>query len=371
MDSDEITVVTHESLATRAERIRSAAKRRLATYLPNRALSARWQNQIERAYRALIEETVQTGEPLDVILETRSSISAIRVGKYCVRHFETLALAELQTRLETLDAHDPSGDIDAILAQIETSLMRLEQAEIANQPTEPKCRRRATRLRLHPADWQDKLIAGAPPKLKIALLILALTGCRPCELSRGIEFLIGPPWSDVRLTLDIAGAKCDQYRGQPSRTFQFLAEDLRSRVTELVDALRDYQTGKSAASFRASEINTRIYQRSRELWPGHKPLPSAYSFRYAFREQMARLGATRAEIARAMGHRSMLSSLAYGRQMQRQRTQDLAFDISASFEPHYPDRYHLEYAERWQDDKGPARLLARDITCDLYLDHLA
>ncbi len=315
-----------------------------------------------------MQEQQQTGESLTVLLETRSSLSMIRTGKYCVRHFETLALAGLLGRLESwhFTAEDSADAILLMLEQMQTSLTRLAEAEAALLPTQPRRRTGATRLRFHPANWQAELVAGAPPGLRTGLLILALTGCRPCELARGIEFMIGAPASDVRLTLDVLGAKCDQHRGQPIRTFQFLAEDVRPAVTELIGALHAFQLRTSTAIFRFAKVSNQIRERARKLWPGHQALPSAYSFRYAFRQHMALLGATRAEIARAMGHRSVLSSLSYGHQMSRQRTQDLAIDISASFEPHYPDS-HRDYAERWHDERA-ARLIARDRALDLHAD---
>ena len=66
--------------------------------------------------------------------------------------------------------------------------------------------------------------------------------------------------------------------------------------------------------FRLKNVTQRVYWQSRKLWPCHEVRPTAYSFRYAFRHHLALLGATRQEIARAMGHQSTLSSLSYGGQ---------------------------------------------------------
>ena len=356
-----------ESPVARIERVLSAARRRVAMHIPNLHLSRAWQDQIRWLYAALLREAALSGEPLNTVLETRSSHSAVRVGKYCVRHFETLALRDLRDRLEACCKRDhrDMSEINTLLDRLETSLARLDQAEIARPPIKTKRRIGAARLKLHPDGWQENLVASAPGKLRVALLILQATGCRPCEIERGIAFQIGQELAEVRLTVEVTGAKCDAYRGQPLRTFQFLGEDQRPGVTELIAALTRHRDKTCSSIFRLSDISNRVEKRSRQLWPSHQVRPSAYSFRYAFRGQLALLGATRQEIARAMGHQSIISSLSYGRQVARERTQELVMEISASIEPRYPHQY-LENGDRFLEERGQSRVVARDIPHELY-----
>jgi integrase len=347
------------SQAQRREQILTAAQRRVALHPPNPQLTDKSRRQYLGVYAALLRDAARSGEPLHVVLETRSSRATVKFARHCTRYCETRALADLLLRLDAFDNNDLNGTA-TLFDQMQISLERIDQADKAKPPVAMRRRNRATRLQLHPADWQKLLIASAPGKLRIALLILQLTGCRPCEIERGMHFQIGQDGADVRLTLDIVGAKCDGDRGQPLRTFEFLSEDQRPMLSELIAKLMRCMDQVSSPVFRVGDVTKRVSQLARKLWPSHQAHPTAYSFRYAFREHMAMLGATRQQIARAMGHQSMESALCYGRQVARERTLEFTMDISASIEPR-PRSRSLEYARSASEQRGYCNIMAQDI----------
>jgi integrase len=157
-----------------------------------------------------------------------------------------------------------------------------------------------------PEDWPTKILMKQE-MYYLPFLTAAVTGCRPEEITKGIEFKI----EDGKLTVKIQGAKVTNTAGQPWRKMEWrLPRD--GLVNILATQVR--QAGGSLTVHLESPKNfsTNVRDTARSIWPQRKTDVRPYSLRHQFAANMKASGASDEDIAKAMGHTTVTTAQYYG-----------------------------------------------------------
>jgi integrase len=157
-----------------------------------------------------------------------------------------------------------------------------------------------------PSDWREKILMHLE-KYRLPYLAAAVTGCRPEEITRGIEFNT----ADGKLTVTIQGAKVTEKSGQPWRKMEWkLPRD--GMVNILATEVR--QAGGSLTIFLESPKNfsTNVRDTARMIWPNREKTVTPYCLRHQFAADLKASGASDEGIAKAMGHTTTETAQSYG-----------------------------------------------------------
>lgn len=239
--------------------------------------------------------------------------------------------ASVQDALKTAEIERTVGqspvnlgpDLAHLLSVIHT-VSDVQAKGLSAARTRRKSKRQA--LRGLPTDWRTQMFqAAARGRYALPMLVCALTGCRPEELTRGV--LIGYGYDDARQTnainIRVEGAKVKATQGQPSRDVLYRADDPH----RLVDALRERWRKHGATAMKVqieSSVNFTVEVRriARKLWPEHHASVTAYCFRHQW---AADLKAKHGEQAasRGLGHLSGKTRRLYGTANQASGSQAL------------------------------------------------
>lgn len=159
-----------------------------------------------------------------------------------------------------------------------------------------------------PTDWREQLFATVEPDDRLPVLLLAVSGCRPSELAKGIDIRR----SGWHFLLGIRGAKVTADNGQPFRVLHIDSEHPWGK--HLADCLSDspaktsYQESARSLQHRIHRLVTH-WQRTTGI-NGYQI--SAYSFRHQLASDLKRQGEPDSWIAAVLGHRSTRTSTGYG-----------------------------------------------------------
>jgi integrase len=159
-------------------------------------------------------------------------------------------------------------------------------------------------------DWREKIFASIKSEwLKQAVAVLSATGCRACELEKGI----GLRFVDGDIRVGIRGAKVDLLtkRGQPYRILTI--DPTTSWGAYLLEKILLTENNGLVVQYDAGGISQRLREKSKELWPRRKSLVSANSYRHYIAKSMKESGEDGIKIAATLGHASDFSQMAYGR----------------------------------------------------------
>ncbi|WP_080431957.1 tyrosine-type recombinase/integrase [Burkholderia ubonensis] len=233
---------------------------------------------------------------------------------------------ELKGALRDLDKHRRTGDVAqaaeaynrvkeglGALRQYppttgsrEADLMRSSAFRGPTHPDPERSNGKRGSLTNLPPDWRDAVQREARDHDRPALAALSFTGCRPAEV-RGIRVR----QDDESITLTIKGAKVDQDRGIESRSITFDRADLDSTQAgrDLADWLGNREQRTIAYPGSVEAFRERI---SRAAGRAGLPNVSTYTYRHAAARELKTAGASRAEIADRLGHRSERSQAVYG-----------------------------------------------------------
>ncbi len=159
-------------------------------------------------------------------------------------------------------------------------------------------------------DWREKIFNSVrSERLKLAVSVLAATGCRPIELERGIIIRA----NEDKLSIGIPGAKVDEKtgRGQPMR---LLIVDCKSLWGNFLLQYARAQVNYTAViKYDAGGVSQRLREKSRAIWPRRSTLISAYTYRHYLGKSMKESGESTDKIASTLGHAADFSQTAYGR----------------------------------------------------------
>lgn len=179
-------------------------------------------------------------------------------------------------------------------------------------PTERQGRRRH-RLSSIPADFVTRMLSesarNSRKDLHFALVMLAITGCRPCEIaSMSFEF------SEEHMHVTVACAK-EKFNEKNSR-FRTLTVGRGDSmfvkyVNELEIWLEGQSTSKPFSTLKAAAMNNLCRRLSQKLWPRRK-LVNPSCFRCLFIADLKKDGIPRNQIAIQVGHLALKSASRYG-----------------------------------------------------------
>lgn len=160
-------------------------------------------------------------------------------------------------------------------------------------------------LRGLPADWRERMVARLP-NYRLAVLVQAVTGCRPDELVNGVQLEI----QNGYLVATIKGSKVTAKTGQPWRRLLWQVDSKSPLVRQLVAAV---QAGPSMAKVEnAKAYSGAVRAAGVRQWPQRKTTVTPYCFRHAAASDMKASGIDKALISQALGHCSDVTKQYYG-----------------------------------------------------------
>ncbi|MBT2324993.1 site-specific integrase [Variovorax paradoxus] len=177
--------------------------------------------------------------------------------------------------------------------------------------------RRRHRLPSIATDFVERMISQSAQSsredLHFALMALALTGCRPCELASAT---FGVDENYLYLTLACAKEKFNETNSRP-RTL--VMERAGPMFGKYVDELASWAEGQTApnpfAAIKAADMNNLCRRLSRKLWP-RRQLVNPSCFRCVFIADLKNDCLHREHIAYQVGHQSQRSASRYGTSKQ-------------------------------------------------------
>ena len=210
-----------------------------------------------------------------------------------------------------------------LLPQLQHHLQQLQTvAEIQQSGLcAPRRKRNSKRRALTglPQNWREMLCErGKAGKYGEALLIAALSGCRPAELQKGISIWRAFDKSQATdmIYIEIIGAKVKTTQGQPRRIISYAVSDGHSLIAAtngLLDQQDESFLHVQVAS--AGNFTVEVRRLGKILWPKHKHAITAYCFRHQWGADMKRLGDSEA-VSRGLGHVSAKTRRLYGTDSQ-------------------------------------------------------
>ena len=231
--------------------------------------------------------------------------------------------------------------ITAIHTQLQQQRAFLREFETARQSghTGERHKRVSKRqaLRGLPGDWREQLYQrAAKGKYADAILVAALTGCRPEELRRGVLIRrVDNPRSGMgEIRFEIDGAKVKAHQGQPHRLIAYGAHDPHP----LLEALRIRLAGRRELLVCIdSPVNFTVEVRrlAHSLWPKHKHAITAYCLRHQWAADLKRHAAADS-VSQGLGHASAKTRRHYGQANQassRHALQPIAIEAERPVKP--------------------------------------
>lgn len=154
-----------------------------------------------------------------------------------------------------------------------------------------------------PKTWREKaVLAARNDQARERVSVLALTGCRPAELEKGVKVDI----KKEEIVFHITGAKKHGTISGKDRDIVVKKEKVTCQAAW--ETLQKKGEGEHEIKKSRSTLAIDIKKIKEET----KLDISAYNFRHDFATDQRKNGETREEIAEKMGHRSKVSQTAYG-----------------------------------------------------------
>lgn len=183
-------------------------------------------------------------------------------------------------------------------------LQQLKTIPPYRQPSPvPKASQRKA-LKGLPPDWRERLANVLPKRWVPFFQVLAATGCRPEELSKGVT--IQP--RQATITVRISGAKVDEQKGQAWREIELAADSLFA--SELPEG-RVHMNNADYPAFRKA-----FNRAARQLWPRRAKVPAPYALRHQFAADAKAVGVSYETLAKALGHSVTRTQQLYGHSKQ-------------------------------------------------------
>ena len=163
--------------------------------------------------------------------------------------------------------------------------------------------------KLH-AIWREQ-ITEAMPQYSPAILVLALTGCRPCELVTGVDIQINGEF----VTAYIHGAKVNAKlrKGQEWRRLFWPLDHPHQLVQDLIQKAKEAGGAFTAKIESATNLGSAVRHAGHRLWPNLGEHITPYVFRHALASDLKASGLSAADISACLGHRVTKTATNYGR----------------------------------------------------------
>lgn len=247
-------------------------------------------------------------------------IAALRY--YCFKKMEMLS-SQLPLATDDVACTELISYFSDLLMQMQTVSAIQHQGMI--QPRKKRNSKRQALSKL-PPDWRTALcMRGARGKYATALLVSALTGVRPHELTYGVEVWKEYDEASHRIVVCFAihGAKVKANQGQPYRLITYAVNDSNPLVAAMAQHLDNHVEPKLIVQItNPGNFTVEIRRLGRILWPMHKHSITAYCFRHQWSADIKSAGNADA-VSRGLGHISAKTRRFYGTAQQTSATDQL------------------------------------------------
>lgn len=193
------------------------------------------------------------------------------------------------------------------------------------------------KLKLLDPDWADQIWEAAKAKNRgkgtswlLPLAAMAITGCRPVSLERGIHFEVIKDQGAIYIQAKVPGAKIitsadgTPKRGQKEVTIKWRMHSgadqdthRRHELAAIGKALLEAPGRSLTVRYDGEAISTRLRELSRELWPRRRHHVSGVCYRELFSAESKGAGVDPSDLAAAMGHLSTESQGRYAHGRRR------------------------------------------------------
>lgn len=194
-----------------------------------------------------------------------------------------------------------------------TKLMKLKPPSSLKR--KPKSSKRKILSQLNKVDptWRETIISRMP-KYRVPLLVMAISGCRPAELQRGVVVELGH--DVIRFTIN--GVKVTDHSGQLKRNLEV---SINSKLGEmLARELRSGNVTNPVKIENALNLTTAIRSAGKRAYPKLKGTVTSYCFRHQcaadWKSQSDGSDDSNLKISMALGHRADHTKQYYGYQQQ-------------------------------------------------------
>jgi integrase len=304
--------------------------RALLKTLPLSTANAKTKAGYERTMRRLFEESRTVTALIDAAQQTQK-VSTWFSRKAAITHttrglIERLLAQQDQTQRALRGV--PPDDANwlswrAQVRELGNWCELLKRIHIA--PAIPKAGRKNRHskrldMRALPQDWRQKLIKRLP-NYAPAVLVAAVTGCRPDELVTGVEV-----WIDNGLLVAvIKGSKHTEKSGQEWRRLSWSLETDSSLVQELIQQIRLAGGNKTIHIKSATNFSSAVRNAGKREWPRRDAAITPYCFRHQCAADMKAAGwLSDADISAALGHCSDVTKSTYGHYRMGRKTGGVA-----------------------------------------------
>jgi len=177
-------------------------------------------------------------------------------------------------------------------------------------------------MRTFDNDWADQIWKAARQTNNgscafwlLALAAIAVTGCRPASLEKGVVFSIVKRGGKSVIEARIKGVKITESRGQAEYVIRWGVNDTHrpDELLAIAEAILKSGANKICVKYDAEAISTRLREVSTKLWPRRKYKITGYCYRELLSSAAKSAGAPPSELALALGHRSTESQGRYAR----------------------------------------------------------
>lgn len=187
-------------------------------------------------------------------------------------------------------------------------------------------------------DWREQIcLRSENGKYGLAMLVAALTGCRPAELERGVVISESRGSEEIgQINFMIDGVKVSGGQGQPHRCISYRSDDPHP----LVRAIRQELEGRldkgpcRVQVEKALNFTVEVRRLAQCLWPTHPHSITAYCFRHQWAADLKRTQPTDS-VSRGLGHLSAKTRRYYGQagQSKSRSLQPIAVTAERQIKP--------------------------------------
>lgn len=280
-------------------------------------------------YRRDVDRLMRRGHPW------KEAAKTTKVKTWLKRKSALLAISEReverllkeQDRLQRVKKAPGTAEFQewmAVLEQLHTYTAILVTRPPVQDPENPDIKiieissKKASKRRIGnlPDDWREMLVARME-KWRPQALVCAVTGCRPSEITAGVQLSV----KDGKLIAKVAGKKCGLYSGQELRSMTWPITDTLPMVGDLAkmviktggQLIVDYSGHKNTNPAKA--LSAAMTQAGKRAFPGHKVNLTPYSLRHAVASDL-KVSLSAEDVSKALGHQAIDTQSTYGTRQQ-------------------------------------------------------
>jgi len=283
-------------------------------------------NEYMKLAKQLLSKMARSKQSMRQIVSATRSTRTYYKRITALRYYILLIGSESAETL--IKGHCPIGENNIKKAAVDVADL-LEVIEKGPGKIFSKTLSKRSSLQGLPNDWVEKMCNyNEHSKYRDALHVVALTGCRPSELQKGVlvTYKININ-GDSELTFKILGSKVTNHSGQEWRTITYHNIESSGIFSSFIELIK--LAGKKKISIDSPlNFTVEIRRIAKEIWPDHKKTITAYCFRHQFSANLKNMKIGD-DTSKALGHRSTKTRRLYGTASQA-RGKPMEITISSS-----------------------------------------